>query len=478
MKSIKHKLMLFVTLLCGVIIGIVWLLNVVLLEPTYYRTIVKELRHTAAQAYAIIEKDSLFTAQTQSSLYSIGSIGTCIDISYADTLQCVMSVEGIGDSCRMHPYTRSILFSHPTRETNSATALAARTNILNTKVGEISTLTIPGNGSQQLLAGTQTPNGYIIIVSQNLERISQAVDVLKRQLALVSAIVIVIALLAGYWFSGWFSRPLSSLSNAAREIATGNYRVRVDIDQQDEIGILAQDFNFMAEQVCKTDNLQKELMANISHDLRTPLTLIKGYAETIRDLNGENPVKRQEQLNIIVDETDRLSGLVNSVMELSKLSSGAEKPVLVSFDISEMCEEIGYRYQGICESHGYRLQFETVGERYVNADPNLISRVMYNLLGNALNHIGEDGRLILRLTDTKEGSVRIEVTDHGCGIDTADLPYIFDRYFRSRADSGKIGTGLGLSIVKAILVGHGCPFGVTSTVGEGSTFWFEISCST
>ena len=219
--------------------------------------------------------------------------------------------------------------------------------------------------------------------------------------------------------------------------------------------------------------MQRDLLANVSHDLRTPLTLIKGYAETMRDINGGDEEKRNEQLDIIIDESDRLSSLVNSVMDLSKYSSGAVKPHKVRFDLAQMCDEVGSRYENICEQSGAHLVIEADEPCMVLADPDSMQRVIHNLLANAVHHVGEDGYLALRALSREGGGVRVEVEDHGAGIPKEDLPYIFDKYYRSRADAGKVGTGLGLSITKAILVSHGFAFGVRSEVGSGSVFWFE-----
>ena len=228
----------------------------------------------------------------------------------------------------------------------------------------------------------------------------------------------------------------------------------------------------MTREVARSNELQRDLLANISHDLRTPLTLIKGYAETVRDLTGADAEKRTAQMDVIIDETDRLSGLVNSVLELSKVSSGAEKLAPVRFDIAQLCEEVAERYEDACTKAGFHLTVQADTPCDIMADPEALSRVVHNFLANAMHHVGADGYLALRVLP-KDGGARVEVEDHGAGIPKEDLPYIFDKYYRSRADAGKQGSGLGLSICKAILVRHGFAFGAQSEVGRGSLFWFE-----
>ena len=265
--------------------------------------------------------------------------------------------------------------------------------------------------------------------------------------------------------------------STARQVANGNYAVHVETTRSDELGDLAEDFNHMAQEVQRASQMQRDLLANVSHDLRTPLTLIKGYAETVRDITGDDKAHRDEQMNIIVDEADRLTALVSSVMELSKVTSGAEKCEKVHFDMGQLCDEVSERYDAVCAQNHWTLKLELPDEELpVSADPNMMQRALHNLLGNAMHHIGADGVFVLRAQKCAEG-VRVEVEDHGPGIAADDLPYIFDRYYRSRSDAGKQGTGLGLSITKAIFQQHGFRFGVQSTLGKGTTFWVIMTGS-
>ena len=328
----------------------------------------------------------------------------------------------------------------------------------------------------QLVVGRMTSDGaYTVLVSTTLMHVSEAGTVLSTVLPLAAALIFAFSMSAAWLFSEWFTKPLRQLSGAARQVAQGNYAVHVETRRNDELGDLAEDFNHMAKEVQRASQMQRDLLANVSHDLRTPLTLIKGYAETVRDITGDDKAHRDEQMNIIVDETDRLTALVSSVMELSKVTSGAEKCEKVHFDMAQLCDEVSERYDAICTQNGWQLRLELPEEELpVYADPNMMQRALHNLLGNAMHHIGADGVFVLRAEKCAEG-VRVEVEDHGPGIAADDLPYIFDRYYRSRSDAGRQGTGLGLSITKAIFQQHGFRFGVQSTVGKGTTFWFLMT---
>ena len=215
-------------------------------------------------------------------------------------------------------------------------------------------------------------------------------------------------------------------------------------------------------------------ITSISHDLRTPLTMMKAYAEMIRDLSGDNPVKRAEHLNIIIEETDRLALMVNDILDLSKLESGGLALTPSTFGIRAKLSEIIDRYRGLSAKTGYHIHFTPDEETMVTCDAGKIEQVICNLINNAVNYTGPDKQIFVRQINTPNG-VRIEVQDTGAGIDKENLRMIFDKYYRSENHKREVvGTGLGLSIVKAIMKLHNYSYGVDSTLGKGSTFWFVI----
>lgn len=392
----------------------------------------------------------------------------CVDI-FDSTMRDITYAENLFP-CSIHGGSSGIGIR---QESSRHTTTAIRLHQQLAQKGTLLTILETPNGDRQMVVGLLSADGsYGVMVSSALTRVDEASLVMKQLLTRLAVLLCIIALVLALLFSLWFTRPIRQLSIAARQMAGGDYRTRVNSRRKDELGTLAREFNHMADEVQRSAQLQRDLLANVSHDLRTPLTLIKGYAETVRDLTGDNPQRRTDQLNIIVDETDRLSALVNSVMDLSKVSSGTEKPVPVTFDMAQLCAEVADRYEAICRQNGWTLHLEANTPCQTTADPAMMERALHNLLGNAAHHLGEDQAFFLRCIPL-EGGCRVEVEDHGPGIDAQDLPYIFDRYYRSRSDAGKVGTGLGLTITKAILQGHGFRFGVNSTLGKGTTFWFE-----
>lgn len=492
--KIRRKLTLFVVLILAMVVGLFWFCSVYLLKPVYERSIRRDLalmltsitavvNDADAQGIPILDIEILPNTPVSATRLSnelleyldnaiesgyINISGRCLEISGPGGM-CLLLADGLRPRCDLHPAknSRYAIGSNIEYEENSAWVVHLRQTLR-----EQGYLNIEEEG--QFVMGAMAAGGTVsIIVADNLERIPKAVNVLKRLLLPLSIILGALSVFAAWAFSRWFTKPVNQLSVAAKEMAKGNYNVRVECVGEDEIAELSRDFNHMAEEVKRSADLQRDLIANVSHDLRTPLTLIKGYAETVRDLTGDDEQRRTDQLNVIVDETDRLSTLVDSVMELSRVSSGHEKPEMVVFDLSELCDEMSYRYQAISQQMGYQFVFSGEENSKIFADPALIERALDNLLGNALKHVGADGYVGLRIFKTNHGTVRCEVTDHGPGIATEDLDHIFDRYYRARSDSGKPGTGLGLSITKAIFVAHGFEFGVITEQGRGSVFWFE-----
>ena len=213
-------------------------------------------------------------------------------------------------------------------------------------------------------------------------------------------------------------------------------------------------------------------MANVSHDLKTPLTMITGYAEMMRDLPGENT---KENLQIIIDEVNRLNILVNDMLNLSRFSSKTVELNISKYSITNKLIEIVDRYKKFQDNNDYVFELDYNKEVYVIADDTKIEQVIYNFINNAISYSGNSKKITVK-QEIVDKYVVIKVTDYGVGIKEEDLNYIWDRYYR--IDKGHQrstqGSGLGLSIVKSILEYHNFEYGVESISGSGSTFWFKM----
>lgn len=313
---------------------------------------------------------------------------------------------------------------------------------------------------------------YMITIRSIITPFNSVVDTLRNQLIIISAILIVLSVVLSIIVSNLITRPIIKTNKAAKELAKQHYDVKFESDGYLEIRELNDTLNFAARELTKVEKLRKDLIANISHDLRTPLTMITGYGEVIRDLPGENT---PENIQIIIDEATRLNELVTDLLDISKLQSGAMQLVRTDFSLTKCIEEIFNRYTKLIEQNHYNIVFNYKEDVIINADDVKIKQVIYNLVNNAINYVGDDKTVIVTQIADKN-FVRVEVTDHGVGIDPDKLEYIWDRYYKvdKAHKSAVIGTGLGLSIVKNILELHNARFGVKSKLGAGSTFWFEL----
>jgi signal transduction histidine kinase len=317
-------------------------------------------------------------------------------------------------------------------------------------------------------------NTYILMLNSELEPLNATVATLKTQFWMIACILLSGALFLAILISRNISEPIKKMNRAAKRLAEGNYDADFRVGGYREVAELSESLTHASEQLSQTDTLQKELIANISHDLRTPLTMIVGYSEVMRDLPGENT---PENVQVIIDETERLSQLVNDLLDLSKLRAGTRLPTLEILNLTELIQSTMLRYEKLTQKDGYRIEYEADASVDICADRTMILQVIYNLINNAINYTGEDKLVRVTQTLSSDGTrVRVSVTDSGAGIPPEQIPLIWDRYYKIDKVHRRamIGTGLGLSIVKQVLEAHHTTYGVESKVGCGSTFWFEM----
>ena len=313
---------------------------------------------------------------------------------------------------------------------------------------------------------------YVIIQRSSIALGGTLVQTLENQVFAISIVMIIVSLLLTFILSRVITKPIVRMNEAARSLAKGKYDVEFYGHGYLEIEELSDTLNFAARELSKNDRLQKDLISNVSHDLRTPLTMIKGYGEMMRDIPDENT---PENLQVIVDETARLTELVNDMLDLSKIQSGARAPHIKCFCLTEMIRATLLRYEKLVMQDGYNIEFVTSTNAYVCADAGMILQVLYNLINNAVNYTGENKYVCIK--QSLEGdTVRISITDTGRGVAKEDLPYIWNRYYKGDKvnRNSSVGTGLGLSIVKGILELHNATYGVEPGEGKGATFWFEL----
>lgn len=330
-------------------------------------------------------------------------------------------------------------------------------------------------GNQTLVYGIKLDENTFAYISTSLVPLDSATVLLKKQLVLISILIVGLSILISYYLSKKIARPIEEMSKKASKIAGGNFKDSFDSNTNiSEIRDLENSLNEMRKEFNQTEELRRDLMANVSHDLKTPLTMIKAYAEMVRDLTYKNNEKRNENLNVIISETERLNLLVDDILTLSSMQAETVELEYSNFSLDEVIESIIKKYDVLLEKEDYHFIYDRK-DVMVYADKKRTEQVIYNILNNAINYTGDDKNIYI-LIEEKENTVRVSIKDTGKGIKEEEIDKIWDKYYHSKKKHkrNRVGTGLGLSIVKNILEGYHLPYGIESVEGKGSTFFFEL----
>ena len=489
LKNISVRWNLFHMLAVFIIFSlvVVWLFQVKLLGLFYENVKRSELERVADAIETHIDDETLETIAYQCAVdYSV-----CVRIMRIDgnTAYEQVSVDVVED-CVLHHITNdyiSVLYRRAMENSGEYAEKRTRAELhadgyyyppfyFSPENGKVSAadMTVESNIFIRLVRNGDNEK-FAIMLNVEMTPMSAITKMLSMQFVWIAVVLLSGALVLAFIIAKYISTPIERMNRSAKRLAAGHYDVDFLGEGFKETIELAETLNFAASELSKNDRLSKELIANISHDLRTPLTMITGYSEVMRDIPGENT---PENVQVIIDEANRLSELVSSLLDLSKLQAGAGSLDITHFDLTETIMDAMHRYSKLTEHYGYRIEFYSNGNVMIDADRSMLLQVLYNLINNAINYIGEDKLVIVEQTVNGK-DVRISVTDHGEGIAPDQLHYIWDRYYKVDKVHRRatVGTGIGLSIVKGVLESHGATYGVDSTPGVGSTFWFEMPIS-
>lgn len=477
-KSIRFKLWISFSVFAIVLIGLIWFLQIFFLDNYYEemkKTEVSKLAHQIVDTYEEEGYDLYRLVDTLNSLASINE-DMYIRIETMDG-RTLVTPEYTGPES-IYRYTKQInelrselLENAPLPSVSNITYPSGENN--NAGIMAYACYLSHPDGYSRFFA-PESPN-YILYVISPLYPIQSTVSIMRHQLLYITTIAFLIAVGLALYFANRISRPIKAITRSAAEMGRGHYGVQFKGGTYTEVNDLAATLTHASRELEKTDMYQKDLIANVSHDLRTPLTMIKSYAEMIRDLSGNNPQKRESHLAVIIEEADRLNALVTDMLNMSRLQNRTISLEQKEFDLKETLETLLPSYDLLCEQDGYHITFHYTESLPVNGDEEKIKQVLSNLINNAVKYCGEDKEIIISLRRAGR-KARFEVTDHGAGIAPDELNRVWERYYKSSTHHVRQveGSGLGLSIVKEILNLHKADYGVNSKLGKGSTFWFEM----
>ncbi|MFD1739591.1 sensor histidine kinase [Bacillus salitolerans] len=300
---------------------------------------------------------------------------------------------------------------------------------------------------------------------------------MKSLFVFTSFISIIITGIFAYYLSKKITAPLREMNRIALQIAKGQFNQQVEVKNRDEIGELGKTFNYMANELSSLDQMRKDFVANVSHDLRSPLTSILGFSKAF--LDETIPEERKHHyFTLMKEQSERMLKLVNDLLDVARIEAGQLEIRTVSFNLSELVRQVVARMEPefVKKQVSVELISNCEQDIYAHADPNKIDQVIVNLIQNAVQFSSNNSYVEVILN--KEEQAEISIRDYGSGIRQDDIESIWDRFYKAeRSRTHKTGTGLGLSIVKHILDLHHTDIRVESEIGKGTTFTFKLPIS-
>ncbi|MBQ9327857.1 MAG: HAMP domain-containing histidine kinase [Solobacterium sp.] len=478
MKLDRHGIrfsiwLVFLLFAVGVVL-LIGLLQFSLIKPYYRNNKIQNVKEVSEQIQEYVITDNGNTAAMNRAFQVTVDNNVCTAIFNSSGVK-VYASDSLGSGCVFNAGS----VTDSSVDTTDGKALRA---LLESSGGEASLNLVNERTGQDMVVYGRTISmnmaRFYLFVTSPLEPVDSIVNFFGRQYIIYTIIVIFAASIVSLIIAGLLSSPIVKMSSEAGKLADADYSCHFEGGSFTETKDLAGSLNEATERLSKIDELRKDLIANVSHDIKTPLTSIRAYAEMVRDVSGDRPEKREEHLNVIISEADYLDHLVVDMSELSKLQSGTYVLNLSNFDLAEVIRNV-VRLNSVMINEGkLHVHIETPHSLVVYGDETKITEVIYNFLSNAVKHSPADKNITIRaFMKPDEETARVEVEDEGEGIPEDQLPLIWDRYQKSSRSFSRSmsSTGLGLSIVRAILDSHHARYGVSSTIGKGSLFWFELN---
>ena len=458
MTSLKWKIAKYLLFFGACLIGLNALFQIVLLEPMYENSKINTVKKASNDIVSSIEEDNLTDMMYRVSAENDLCIRIYSENSsiYAGNMGCVLyrmsDVELVKEISKARQNNNTYISTKAESFDGSKDSIIK--DITYTRIVDDSDST------------------YIVMVNTSITPVDATVSTLTNQLWMISVFVLIVVGILVLVMNRNIAAPLTTLNNSAKLLSKGTYTYDDKVNAYQEVYELNETLKKAAVDIQKADQAKRDLIANVSHDLRTPLTMISGYGEMMKDLPGE---KTDENCQVIIDEAKRLTYLVNDLLDLSKLE---EKKIVLEesvFDLSSLVQREIRKYEIYAVQTGYKFTVDAKENLFVKADEKRIEQVFNNFITNAINYSNENKDIEIRVYQ-KDKNIRLEVEDHGIGISKENLPNVWDRYYKINAEHIRFtkGSGIGLAIAKEILELHHAVSGVNSEEGKGSIFYFEL----
>lgn len=450
-RNLTIKTLMYFSVFIATILLALWAIQIQFLQVFYERNVIEKIDLVAED---IKNNKNNLDALLQEYAYSNDM---CIEY-YHDTVEIDYNLKK--NNCVLRDYSYEIA--------------KYKAELINNQK-DYMVLYAPKTNIKSILYAVNLGNSNYVFLNTTLEDMNSATALLKKQLIYLILILILASSIMAIFVSRRLNRPILKIISTAREMGKGNFNVNFEKSNVEELDELCDVLTVAASEMNKTEELKRDLLANVSHDLKTPLTMIKAYAEKVKDITYKDPEKRERDLNVIIDETDRLNNLVNDLLDLSKMQAGECDLNIEEYDIVKNIKDILKRYDIVVEKEGYSFELDMPKSAKVKADKAKIEQVIYNLINNAIEHTGEDLKVIITVKKQLDG-VFISIKDTGSGLTDEEKRLVWNRYYKKdkKHKRNVVGSGIGLSIVKNILENHKCEYGIDSKVGSYTSFYFKL----
>ena len=471
-KGIRFSTFLYFLGFSFAMLTLLGFLLVVLIKPYYRNDRINTIGTISTTIEELLLKDNVTESDIDNTARLVAGNNVCT-IIYNENGKEIYSSDSLGQLCMLN---KKVLVGEETyiikNEPDKFIETIKNSNPFTMNLN--SDLT----GTEMLLYGEQFKNNlanYYLVINTPLEPVESYINFIMHQYLYIGVFIIIISFVVAFFLAKRISSPIVRMKNEANKLADGDYNVEFKSNSFSEINDLATTLDDATQKLSQVNDLRKDLVANVSHDIKTPLTIIQTYAEMIQDISGDDPEKRNEHLDVIIKETEYLNKLVTDMSELSKLQSGNIEISRANFDLKECTQKVIELLNQLLVEKNIKLN-TNMDDCVIYADEIKMSQVIYNFLSNAIKHSNDNSEITININDSEE-SVRLEVIDNGEGISEEALPYIWDRYYKVDKNFNRNvnSTGLGLAIAKAILEAHKAKYGVESKINEGSKFYFELS---